>query len=205
MQRPYSPACERNREPILEVLKEYITYSDERLLEVGSGTGQHAVYFAPHFPKLEWYPSDLSRNHAGMKEWFKEARLPNIQAPIRFEIGKDEFPKLKFEIVFTANTFHIMHWKECKSLIKMLGHRLREGARVFIYGPFNYNGAFTSVSNEEFDKSLKAEDPLRGIRSFEDVNNNMVKQGFELLEDREMPANNRMLVYRRLKFVTSRK
>lgn len=201
MEKPFSAACERNKDPILGVLKEHITHEHKRLLEIGSGTGQHAVYFAPEFPWMEWHPSDLKANHAGMIQWFKEAKIQNIFPPVKLDVGKDDFPKLKFDVVYTANTFHIMHWKECKSLMKLLGHRLREGSLAMIYGPFNYNGEFTSDSNREFDQTLKARDPLSGIRSFEDVNNNMEKNGFELLEDQEMPANNRMLVYRRLKFV----
>ncbi|WPU66838.1 DUF938 domain-containing protein [Peredibacter starrii] len=203
MEKPFSAACERNAGPILGVLKEHITHEHKRLLEIGSGTGQHAVYFAGEFPWMEWHPSDLKVNHAGMIQWFKEAKLQNILPPVKLDVGKDDFPKLKFDVVYTANTFHIMHWKECKSFMKLLGHRLREGSLAMIYGPFNYNGEFTSESNREFDQTLKARDPLSGIRSFEDVNNNMEKNGFELLEDQEMPANNRMLVYRRLKFVKS--
>lgn len=201
MDKPYSAACERNKGPILHVLQEVITKDQHRLLEIGSGTGQHAVYFAPHFPFLEWFPSDVKANHQGMQMWFDEHRISNIASPVKLEIGKDDFPKLKFDIVYTANTFHIMHWKECKTLMKMLGHRLREGAKVFIYGPFNYGGNYTSESNEAFDQMLKSRDPLSGIRSFEDVNNNMIKNGFELVHDYEMPANNRMLVFSRLKFI----
>lgn len=199
MEKPYSAACERNRDPILEVLKQFITHDDKRLLEVGTGTGQHAVYFAPQFPWMEWYPTDVQANLAGMKLWFDEHRISNIQKPQRMEVGKDELPKLKFEIIYTANTFHIMHWKECKSLMKMFGGRLREGARAIIYGPFKYDGEFTSDSNAEFDQTLKAKDPMSGIRSFEDVNNVMIKNGFELTSDVDMPANNQMLIYTRLK------
>jgi cyclopropane fatty-acyl-phospholipid synthase-like methyltransferase len=200
MEKPHSAACDRNKDPILSVLKQYITHEDRRLLEIGTGTGQHAVHMAPEFPFLEWYPSDVAANIMGMKLWFKEARIHNIMDPIKFEIGKQEFPKLKFEIVYTANTLHIMHWKECKTLFKMLGHRLREGSRVFIYGPFKYGGDFTSDSNAQFDLQLKERDPMSGIRSFEDVNNAMAKNEFELLNDFDMPANNQMLVYKRLKF-----
>ena len=199
MEKPYSAACERNKEPILKVLQQVILPTDRRLLEVGTGTGQHAVYLAPHFPQLDWYPTDLSVNIPGMKLWFAEAKIPNIQAPVRLDVGKDDFPKLKFEVVFTANTFHIMHWKECKSFMKLLGNRLREGSRFVVYGPFKYNGDFTSESNGEFDLSLKARDPLMGIRAFEDVLVNMQKNGFDLVEDFEMPANNRILVFKRLK------
>lgn len=201
MEKPFSAACERNQAPILEVLKQTILPSDRRLLEVGSGTGQHAVFLAPHFPQLEWHPTDLSTQLPGMNIWFNEARVPNIQKPVRLDVSKDDFPKVKFDVVFTANTFHIMHWKDCKSFMKLLGNRLREDSRAIFYGPFKYNGEFTSASNAEFDSQLKGTDPLSGIRAFEDVNNNMIKNGFELIHDYEMPANNRMLVYNRLKFV----
>lgn len=201
MEKPYSAACDRNKEPILHVLQQVILPSDRRLLEVGTGTGQHAVYLAPHFPQLEWFPTDLSVNIPGMNLWFQEAKIPNIQKPVRLDVGKDDFPKLKFDVVFTANTFHIMHWKECKSFMKLLGNRLREGSRFVVYGPFKYEGKFTSESNADFDLSLKGRDPLMGIRAFEDVLANMTKNGFELLEDYEMPANNRVLVFQRLKFV----
>lgn len=195
-----SEACERNKEPILEVLKEVIIPSDRRLIEIGSGTLQHAVFFAPEFPFLEWYPTDIGANILPQKQVWGKARISNLMAPQRLDVGKDDFPKLKFDVVFTANTLHIMSWKECKSFFKLLGHRLREGSRVVFYGPFNYDGKFTSESNEAFNQMLKERNPENGIRAFEDVNNNMTKNGFELVEDRDMPANNRILVYSRLKF-----
>ncbi len=127
-----------------------------------------------------------------------------IQKAQRLDVAKDDFPKLRFDVVFTANTFHIMSWKDCKSFIKLLGHRLREGSRAVFYGPFKYNGEYTSESNKEFDAMLKTRDPQSGIRAFEDINTNMMKQGFELVEDYEMPANNHCLVYVRLKFEPKR-
>ena len=201
MEKPFSEACERNKEPILQVLLEHIYPADRRVIEIGAGTGQHAVYFAPKFPQVEWFPTDLPSNMLGLNMNFSEARIKNIQKPIRLDVSKDDFPKVKFDVVFTANTLHIMHWKDCKSFMKLLGHRLREGSRAIIYGPFKYNGEFTSESNAAFDESLKERDPLSGIRAFEDVNSNMIKNGFELVEDYEMPSNNRCLVYRRLKFM----
>lgn len=199
--KPYSAACDRNKEPILEVLREFITSEDKKLLEVGSGTGQHAVFLAPHFKHLEWYTSDVPDNHAGIKEWLGEAKVPNIKGPFTFEVGKDDFPKNEFDIVFTANTFHIMSWKECKTLMKSLGQRLTEGAQVFIYGPFKYQGEYTSQSNAEFDESLKTRNPLSGIRAFEDVVNAMTKNGFSLTKDVEMPANNRILIFMRIDYI----
>jgi cyclopropane fatty-acyl-phospholipid synthase-like methyltransferase len=201
MNKPFSEACERNQGPILEVLKSVIVPADRRLLEIGSGTGQHAVFMAPHFPFLEWYPTDLSSNLGGINQWLQDARIQNIQKPVRLDVAKDDFPKVKFDVVFTANTFHIMHWKDCKSFMKLLGNRLRENSRAVFYGPFKYGGEFTSESNAAFDQSLKERDPLSGIRSFEDVNTNMIKNGFELIDDVDMPANNQILIYNRLKFV----
>lgn len=198
--KPFSPACERNREPILRVLKEVITPHDRRLLEVGAGTGQHATYFAPEFPWLEWHPTDKSENLPGMQLWLNEANISTIQKPVRLDVSSDDFPKLKFDVVFTANTLHIMSWKSCKSFFKLLGNRLREGSRAIFYGPFNYDGAFTSESNAQFDQWLKERDPVSGIRSFEDVQRAMENNGFEFLEDYEMPANNRILVFQRLPF-----
>ena len=201
MNKPFSEACERNRTPILDVLKTVITTRDLRLLEIGSGTGQHAVYFAPEFAWLEWHPTDALKDFRGMNMWFDEARISTIQKPVRLDVATDDFPKVKFDVVYTANTLHIMDWKECKSLFKLLGHRLREGSRAVIYGPFKYGGVHTSESNEAFDVVLKERNPKSGIRNFEDVLLQMEKNGFELLADHQMPANNHCLVFNRLKFV----
>jgi cyclopropane fatty-acyl-phospholipid synthase-like methyltransferase len=195
-----SEACERNKGPILEVLKEYIQPADRRVLEIGAGTLQHAIFFAPEFPFLEWFPTDLGANLMPQKVLVGQSRIKNLMPPQRLDVGKDDFPKVKFDVVFTANSLHIMSWKDCKSFFKLLGHRLREGSRAIFYGPFNYEGKFSSESNEAFHQMLKERNPESGIRAFEDVHNNMTKNGFELLEDREMPANNRMLIYSRLKF-----
>lgn len=196
-----SPSVARNKDPILNILKKYIDTAG-RLLEIGSGTGEHAIYFAKHLPKVQWVTSDVKPNHVNIKVWLKDAKLGNVHGPEVLKIGKDDFPKGKFDYVFTANTLHIMSWKEDKSLFKLLGKRLREGAKVLIYGPFNYDGKFTSDSNEEFDGWLKDRDPKSGIRNFEDVHQSLEKFGFELVCDHEMPANNRLLVFERLKFDT---
>jgi cyclopropane fatty-acyl-phospholipid synthase-like methyltransferase len=201
MSKVSSPSCERNQAVILEILKQYITGDHERLLEIGSGTGQHAVYLGEQFPDLHWVTSDMARNHKVIKEWLKDYKLPNVHGPELLEVGRDDFPgKLSFDLVFTANTLHIMSWKIDKTFFKLLGKRLREGSLVFIYGPFNYDGEFSSDSNKIFDAHLKECNPKSGIRGFEDVQANMVKCGFKLLKDHEMPANNRLLVFERLLF-----
>ena len=180
--RSNAPSVERNKEPILNILKEY-DLSDGRLLEIGSGTGQHAIYFADHFKSLQWVTSDVRENHNDIKDWLKEAKVPNIHGPEVLKIGTDDFPKGTFSYVFTSNTLHIMSWKEAKGLFKLLGKRLREGALVFIYGPFNYDGKYSSDSNEKFDQWLKSRDSKSGIRNFEEVTQSMDKYGFKLLKD----------------------
>ena len=203
MKNESSFAWERNKDSILQVLKEVITNDNKRVLEIGSGSAQHAVYFAKNLKDIVWTTSDIISNHEQIKTVLNNAKLSNLRGPLAFEVGKDNFPKYNYDIVFTANTFHIMTWKQCKNLMKILGNRLREGSQVIIYGPFNYEGKFTSDSNYLFDQELKKQDPLRGIRSFEDINKNMKKNGFELFKDYEMPANNRMLVFTRLVFMNS--
>lgn len=201
MQNKLTTAYDRNKDPILSVLKGIFKNDSLRVLEIGSGSAQHAAYFAKYFKNVLWMTSDKEGQCEVITKKLALEKLPNLRGPLVFEIGKDYFPRYTYDIVFTANTFHIMSWKQCKNLMKMLGGSLREGAQVMIYGPFNNNGAFTSESNEQFDSSLKERDPQSGIRSFEDVDKNMQKNGFTLYKDYEMPANNRLLVYTRLVFM----
>ena len=198
METNYSEAALRNQEPIFHVLKDYIGMSDGRLLEIGSGTAQHAIYIAEKLPNLHWVCSDQVENHANIKIRLQSAKLANIHGPEKLVVGEDDFPgKKPFDYVFTANTLHIMSWKLNKSLFKLLAKRLREGALAFFYGPFNYDNEYTSDSNKAFDEFLKSRDSLSGIRNFEDISRNMEKYGFKLLKDHEMPANNRLLVFRK--------
>jgi cyclopropane fatty-acyl-phospholipid synthase-like methyltransferase len=198
----YSAAADRNKDAILEVLKEYIQ-DDKRLLEIGSGSAQHAVHFASHFHEVAWVTSDVIENHPAIQARLKDAHIKNLHGPEKLKVGVDDFPQGAFNYVFTANTLHIMTWKENKSLFKLLSKRLREGSMVFIYGPFNYGGDFTSPSNKEFDDFLKTQNVKSGIRNFEDVEKIMTAGGFKLVKDHEMPANNRLLVFRRLAFQKS--
>ncbi len=201
MDKPFSEACERNRIPILKVLKDVITSTDTRLLEVGSGTGQHAVYFAPHFPHLIWVTSDQRENHPGIRSWLDESGAPNLIGPGIFKVGEDNFPNGVFDVVFTANTFHIMSWEECRLLMRDLGRHLRPGARFLTYGPFNYQGNFTSDGNRTFDRSLRETAPHMGLRNFEDVTLGLSENGLGLVRDYEMPSNNRLLVFKKNELV----
>jgi SAM-dependent methyltransferase len=196
--KPTAPACERNKEPILLVLKQIIKPTDRCLLEIGSGTGQHAVYFAPSFPQLRWVTSDLLEQHAGIKMWLAEAQSGNIVGPVEFEIGKNDFPKGPFDLVYICNVLHIASWEKDQILFSMLGESLQSGAQVIIYGPFNYHGAFTSESNKEFDQWLKSRDPSSCLRNFEDIVEELRKHKLELVKDFEMPANNRILHFKKV-------
>ncbi|MBL4658928.1 MAG: DUF938 domain-containing protein, partial [Alcanivoracaceae bacterium] len=161
--------------------------------EIGSGTGQHAVYMAPHFSQLKWHTSDLLEDHAGIKMWLEESASHNILLPIEFESGVSDFPIIDVDIVCTTNTLHIMSWENVKTLIKQLGVHLKSGAQIVIYGPFNYKGQFTSDSNAQFDLWLKKQQQHRGIRDFETIVNLMSDSAIALKGDIEMPANNRIL------------
>lgn len=194
--KPFSPACERNREPILAALRTHLA-DRRRVLEIGSGTGQHAVHFAAALPHLVWQSSDRPEWLPGIRLWLAEASLPNTPPPIELDV-RGPWPGERFDAVFSANTLHIMGWPEVEALFAGLPAVLTDDARLTIYGPFNYGGNFTSPSNAAFDASLKADDPKRGIRDFEAVDALARGIGLTLLEDLAMPANNRCLSWRRL-------
>jgi cyclopropane fatty-acyl-phospholipid synthase-like methyltransferase len=195
MKKPYSTACDRNKDAILGVLKKLIEDKSQILFEVASGTGQHAVYMAPHFPKLTWIVSDLISKHKGIKQWLDQSDTPNIQGPVEYEVGKNTIPYQKCDIIFTANSFHIMSLDNVRLMIKSCSDVLTEKGLFIIYGPFNYNGEYTSQSNCNFDKLLYSKNLNSAIRNFEEVKHDMELHGLSLYNDFEMPANNRMLVF----------
>ncbi|MDX5445198.1 MAG: class I SAM-dependent methyltransferase [Zoogloeaceae bacterium] len=193
-ERPFAPACERNKEPILAVLREH--FADRRhVLEIGSGTGQHAVHFAANLPHLEWQTSDRAENLPGVRAWLAYAALPNTPAPLELDVT-GEWPSARFDAVFSANTLHIMSWDEVQTFFARLADVLAPHAVLAIYGPFRYGGRHTSDSNAAFEASLKAAAPHRAIRDFEAVDALAQGIGLKLLQDHTMPANNRCLVWR---------
>lgn len=192
--KPFSPSCERNREPILAVLCEHFAAVHE-VLEIGSGTGQHAVCFAAAMPWLRWQCSDRSEALPGIRAWLAEAALPNTPPPLALDVA-DPWPAARYDAVFSANTLHIMSWPQVIACFGALSHVLQPQATVTIYGPFNYGGQFSSASNAEFDRWLKARAAHQGIRDFEAVDALARAIGLQLVEDRAMPANNRCLVWR---------
>lgn len=194
--KPFSEASERNRGPILVVLERWLT-GPCRVLEIGSGTGQHAVHFAAALPHVVWQASDRAENLPGIREWIAEAALPNLDGPIVLDVNDTGWPGPEYEGVFSANTSHIMSWAEVELMFSRAAAALHRGGLFFLYGPFNYGGRHTSESNARFDASLRAQAAQMGIRDFEAVVECASANGFALLEDNAMPANNRLLVWRR--------
>ena len=194
MIKPYSAACANNRQPILEIIEALFAGCRE-VLEIGSGTGQHAVYFAQKLPHLIWHSSDLQENHAGIELWLKEAKLPNTPPPLMLDVTRAHWPELKVDAVFCANTIHIIGWDSVKAMIAGAGKLLPDNGLLVLYGPFNYNNAYTSESNARFDIWLKQRDPESGIRNFEDVEKLANAAGLYRQQDYAMPANNRLLCW----------
>jgi cyclopropane fatty-acyl-phospholipid synthase-like methyltransferase len=194
--KPFSEACQRNRGPILEVLREH--FADRRsVLEIGSGTGQHAVHFAAALPQLVWQTSDRPEYLPGIRAWLDEAGLPNTPPTLSLDVAADAWPVQSFDAVFTANTLHIMGWSEVQTFFAKLPAVLAADAVLAIYGPFNREGRFTAASNADFNAALKARDPKMGLRDLEAVDALARGIGLQMVDDRRLPANNDCIVWRR--------
>jgi cyclopropane fatty-acyl-phospholipid synthase-like methyltransferase len=212
--KPFSPACERNRDPILQVLHAYFR-DRTHVLEIGSGTGQHAVHFAGTLPHLTWQATDRAENLAGIRAWLDETGLRNTPAPLEFDVavhaapvapGSEDSsspatgparPTPRYDAIFSANTLHIMSRAEVAELFARLSALATADAKLVIYGPFNYDGKYTSASNAAFDESLKAVAQHMGIRDVAEVDALARGAGFELVDDIAMPANNRCRLWQR--------
>ena len=198
---PFSQACENNQQPILEVLQQELKNS-HHVLEVGSGTGQHSVYFAPRLTHLHWQTSDVYANHAIINAWHGAYPAPNLYAPLSFDVASYSIPINKtidapYDAVFTANTLHIMSWSLVTRLFEMVGDMLPLEGKFIIYGPFNENGRYSSDSNRQFDYSIRQRNSNSGIRALEDVIKVAEKQHLLLINRYKMPANNEILVFQK--------
>ena len=195
---PDAPSCERNREPILEQLRRLLADS-RRVLEIGSGTGQHAVYFAPRLPHLSWQTSDRAENLPGIRAWLAERPADNLPEPLELDVTGD-WPPLEADTIFTANTLHIMSAEAVQTLFRKLPRILEAGGRLVAYGPVKINGGFigpdTGASNAEFDLWLKQRDPASGIRDLEWLDELAHNVGLVREELNYLPANNQLLVWR---------
>lgn len=194
--KPFAESCEQNKVPILEVLQD--AFADRKsVLEIASGTGQHAVFFGRALPHLVWQTSELAANHAGIRMWLDEAQLPNVLPPVEIDVSAATWPVGTVDAIFNANTVHIVAWPEVERMFAGIGRVLEAGGVLCLYGPFNYGGNYTSDSNARFDAWLKNRDPKSGIRDFEAINQLAELQGLSLRKDVAMPANNRTLVWQR--------
>jgi len=196
MNKSFSQSCENNKQPILQIIQRVFQQS-QTVWEIGSGTGQHACYFANHLNHLTWQTTDREENLVGINCWIEEAGLSNLPKSLALNVNDEQWPCQNIDAVFTANTLHIMHWHEVEHFFTGLKKYLSDNATVCIYGPFNYQGQFTSQSNEQFDQWLKTQDSARGIRDFEAIEKLANNIGLIIKNDFEMPANNRILVFQK--------
>src|SRR3990172_7866470 len=194
MSKAYCEACDRNRDPILSVIRELFS-GCKAVLEIGSGTGQHAVYFAKHMPHLVWHTSYLPENHENIKLWLNDSGLENVRQPLLLDVTDGCWPEITIDAVFSANTAHIMHWQAVAAFISGVGGLLPVNGIFALYGPFNYRNDYTSQSNADFDIWLKQRDPGSGIRNFENLDGLANAAGMRLKGDVQMPANNRLLCW----------
>lgn len=193
---PFSEACERNKYPILEILADL--FADCRtVLEIGSGTGQHALFFSEKLPHLVWQPTDLEKNLETITRRIKSKNIINIKPPLELNVCEHPWKLDHTEAIFTANTLHIMHWNSVIELFAGATKVLISKGILAIYGPFKYCGDFTSESNKKFDGWLKSKDPKSGVRDFEEVNKLALQNGFEFKKDYKMPANNQLIVWQK--------
>lgn len=191
----YSQACENNKTPILARLEQEFKHS-KKVLEIGSGTGQHAVHFAQNLPHVTWQTSDLAVNHPTIIARVQQANLKSLLPPLTLDL-EATWPLISVDAIFTANTLHIVSEALVGKFFAGVNQHLDANGTLCIYGPFNYQGQFTSVSNGEFDRWLKSRDSHSGIRDIEFILQHATKAHLVLSADHAMPANNRLLVFKK--------
>lgn len=196
MNKPFSEACEINKEPILQVLKQYFEKPGQ-VLEIGAGTGQHAIHFAANLAHLNWCSSDRAENLPGIQLWFNEVELTNLKTPVEIDVCHHQWSDDPVDYVYSANTVHIMSWAQVECLFEFLASAMKPAAIFVLYGPFSYNGKHVSESNIRFDQWLKARDPLSGVRDVEALEKLAAVHHMQLLADVEMPINNRSLIWQK--------
>lgn len=193
--KPHAPATERNREPILAQLERRLP-RPARVLEIGSGTGQHAVFFGARLPHVQWQTSDRSENLPGIRQWVEEAALPNVLPPLELDVLEFSFER-RYDAVFSANTLHIMPWNAVCAMIEGIGKTLDAGGLFLVYGPFMRDGRISAPSNVAFNASLKAQAPHMGLRDVSDLEQLARRAGMVLQDTQPMPANNELLVWQK--------
>ena len=190
---PFSSACERNKLPILTVLKEVLP-ARGKILEIGSCTGQHLVFFAPHFPGLHWQPSDREENLDGLTARLELEASENVRRPLTLDVLKT-WPTQKFDAVYSANTAHIMSWDAVCAMFAGLEKLLIPGGPMCLYGPFNLHGRFSAESNRQFDRDLRERSPEMGLRDVDALESLALSHQMKLVKKYPLPANNELLVF----------
>lgn len=194
--KQYSPSCDQNKDPILAAIK-LLLANTKSVLEVGSGTGQHCVYFAKALPWLTWQASDQAMYLPSVNAWIDEAQLSNTAKALALDVC-GAWPNTTFDAVYSANTVHIMSWSMVLDFFKGVSTALNSNGLFVLYGPFNYNGEYTAQSNANFDVWLKQQNPHSAIRDFEALEKLANQQNLKLIDDIKMPANNRILVWQKV-------
>jgi cyclopropane fatty-acyl-phospholipid synthase-like methyltransferase len=194
---PFSEACERNKEPILTVLRAALA-DRTQVLEIGSGTGQHAVHFAAHLMHLTWQPTEQLAYLPDLAARVILEGSHNLRQPTVLDVKQTVWPVRSVDAIFTANTLHIMAWPEVQLLFRGLDAVLSPTGIACVYGPFRYEGRYTSESNRDFDRMLQDRDPNSGLRDIKDISALAERHGLKLRVDHDLPANNRMLEFIRL-------
>ncbi|MDB6083937.1 MAG: hypothetical protein JWN43_1818 [Gammaproteobacteria bacterium] len=190
---PFSEACERNKEPILEVLRS--AFADRsQVLEIGSGTGQHAVHFAARLPHLTWHPTERLGFVPELSARIHAEGGPNLRQPLVLDVRQPVWPLRSVDAMFTANTLHIMSWPEVTAMFQGIAATLTSSGVLCVYGPFRYEGRHVP-SNEQFDRSLRERDPESGVRDIRSIVSLAAGFGIMLAADHDLPANNRLLVF----------
>ncbi len=190
--KQFSEACERNKHAILEVLREILT-TPGLVLEVGSGTGQHAAFFSRNLSHVQWQPTDLAQNLASIRAWAADEGPKNLLEPLVLDLLSDEWPVIEAQALVCINTIHIVSWAAVEQLFRGAGQLLPTGGVFYAYGAYRYADRPLEPSNQEFNRWLKVRDPVSGLRDFEAVNELARENGMLLADDRAMPANNRSI------------
>ncbi|MDH3634825.1 MAG: class I SAM-dependent methyltransferase [Gammaproteobacteria bacterium] len=193
MSLPFAEAAEQNKTVIFEAIKPYLTGD---ILEIGSGTGQHAVFFASQIPEIRWQTSELESSLPVIEAWIRDSKLENLPPPIELDVlGK--WPEAQYDVIYSANCLHIMGEAAVEKTVEGAAARLKPDGVFAVYGPFNYAGNYTSESNARFDAFLKSRDSASGIRDFEWIDEMASRVNLELVQDVDMPANNRCLIWKK--------
>lgn len=193
-EKPFAPSAERNKQTILTVLQQELT-TNARVLEYGTGTGQHLTHFATAMPHTQWMPSDLPEQLPGINLWVKEANCQNILNPIELDLRTPAFPSIKVTACYTSNTFHIVSWTSVQQAFRCSASLLAKGEKFLVYGPFSVDGRHNSQGNLDFNHQLRTNNPESGIRDITELDVLADEYGFLPARVIPMPANNQLLVW----------